>query len=809
MFKKFLLDGTQPNEGALDFSELLDAPAGTHGFLQARDGHLYFEDGTQLRVLGTSVTSSSCAPPHDMAVAMAERLASSGVNMVRMHYAEGSRSFELSAKNNDLLIDYSKGSSRELNETSMERLDFFVAELKKRGVYVQLDTFVGRNFSPEGDELDYPDPLTSTPPKHANIFNRRMIDLEKEYQTKLLTHVNPYTGLRYVDDPVIAVVQIMNENSLLWDFSASFNQETLGPSYRAELKERWRKWLKNKYGSNDALREAWTDENGVCALFGVENVEHMVQMPMESYKKGQWVGAPWTADQRSLSSQVRTADFVEFLMELENKFYAEICGHLRGIGVKCCINTTNLIKGAALIRTSSAHGDLMEQDEYYNHPTMCRVGFKPPCQVFQRPMVDVDPRVRRTAFCNNLITGLAPAAVEGKPLVIIEWNVTSATPFAADGMLEMTAYNALQGWDGMAVFCYAGGHEGEGIDYLRHQEMMRYFTVYNDPAKWCQMGVAASVLSRGLIKEARNTFYICYTKDDQRADEWEGFDTPYSTLPYIARVRAKFSEDDCFETGENAVAISGGYTPTGDFTRARHAVVYSESPYADLGHKKEGRAAYLAKHAEEDAVPFFGFGRLGEKRLVIEDGDRFAGDIYAYGDVINEAARRWGLFSADEGIVNGKIFRSDTGEITMAPSEGAFRVETEQFACFAGRVNGALTVGGADFSISNKIMSVSLLSRDGKALSESDYVLLTAIGETSNEGRRFDGNWLLDEGHAPVLVDQIEGTLTLKGARRSLKVYALTPSGARREELPIAWDGENAVIDLNTQECTIHYELRS
>ena len=29
----------------VDFSFLLDAPAGKHGFLKSRGGHLYFEDG--------------------------------------------------------------------------------------------------------------------------------------------------------------------------------------------------------------------------------------------------------------------------------------------------------------------------------------------------------------------------------------------------------------------------------------------------------------------------------------------------------------------------------------------------------------------------------------------------------------------------------------------------------------------------------------------------------------------------------------------------------------------------------------------
>ena len=35
----------EPNKGILDYSHLLDAPAGKHGFVETRNGHLYFEDG--------------------------------------------------------------------------------------------------------------------------------------------------------------------------------------------------------------------------------------------------------------------------------------------------------------------------------------------------------------------------------------------------------------------------------------------------------------------------------------------------------------------------------------------------------------------------------------------------------------------------------------------------------------------------------------------------------------------------------------------------------------------------------------------
>ena len=52
------LSKTQVNKGVLDFSFVLDAPAGKHGFLQIKDDHFYFEDGTRARFLGFNIAAS-------------------------------------------------------------------------------------------------------------------------------------------------------------------------------------------------------------------------------------------------------------------------------------------------------------------------------------------------------------------------------------------------------------------------------------------------------------------------------------------------------------------------------------------------------------------------------------------------------------------------------------------------------------------------------------------------------------------------------------------------------------------------------
>ena len=66
MKQHIAIDKLTPNQGILNFSHLLDAPAGKHGFVQARDGHLVFEDGQRVRFLGFNIATRSNTPDHNI-----------------------------------------------------------------------------------------------------------------------------------------------------------------------------------------------------------------------------------------------------------------------------------------------------------------------------------------------------------------------------------------------------------------------------------------------------------------------------------------------------------------------------------------------------------------------------------------------------------------------------------------------------------------------------------------------------------------------------------------------------------------------
>ena len=157
MQKEYKINQVNPSKGALEFSYLLDAPAGKHGFVQAKNGHLYYEDGTRARFLGFNMATRSNAVNHELAEKLAGRFASLGVNVIRLHAADapiGEQERSWSSCKEAPLLDYEKGTSRFFHPEGLDRFDYFVAKLKEKGIYIHIDLIVAREFL-LGDELDY------------------------------------------------------------------------------------------------------------------------------------------------------------------------------------------------------------------------------------------------------------------------------------------------------------------------------------------------------------------------------------------------------------------------------------------------------------------------------------------------------------------------------------------------------------------------------------------------------------------------------------------------------------------------------
>ncbi|MEI6422145.1 MAG: hypothetical protein WCP55_07990, partial [Lentisphaerota bacterium] len=82
----FDIKNRKSTNALVDLACLLDAPAGKHGFLQSKNGHFVFTDGTPGRFFGTNIHSVyTLDPAAEQAGAIADTLARYGINIVRFH----------------------------------------------------------------------------------------------------------------------------------------------------------------------------------------------------------------------------------------------------------------------------------------------------------------------------------------------------------------------------------------------------------------------------------------------------------------------------------------------------------------------------------------------------------------------------------------------------------------------------------------------------------------------------------------------------------------------------------------------------
>src|SRR3990172_3103662 len=224
-----------------NLSPWLTVPAGKQGHVRVQDGH-FATDAGRIRFWGTNLCFEACFPTHEQAERLAARLARFGVNCARLHHMDSRAIWGDSP--NHLTIDPRR----------LERLDYLVHQLKRHGIYVNVNLHVSRWF----DEAEGFPARRGRPEydKGLDNFEPRMIELQEKYARDLLTHVNPYTGNAYTDEPAVAFVEISNEDALFTVWGGGQIDELPEP-YATTFRQLWNEWLRKKYGDTEKLRKAW------------------------------------------------------------------------------------------------------------------------------------------------------------------------------------------------------------------------------------------------------------------------------------------------------------------------------------------------------------------------------------------------------------------------------------------------------------------------------------------------------------------------------------------------------------------------
>ncbi|MEI8244894.1 MAG: carbohydrate binding domain-containing protein [Lentisphaerota bacterium] len=804
----------------VDFSFLLDAPAGKRGFVKAKeDGHFYFEDGTRAKFWGTNITQHLMFPEKSDAVKIAATLAKTGFNALRLHI------IERDAASGGII---KKGAARscELDDAQMDKFDFFVAELKKNGIYITIELLpmCGKKFAP-GDGVKNWEKLNKLHwgAKGLMFFNDDIYETGKQFAKVLLSHRNKYTGLTYAEEPALALVEFTNEDNLFYFFmiiSSPGREE-----YAATLARIWNDWLVKKYGSKEKLSAQWTDNEERKGLKPDEDpVLGTVKLPpLSSFS--QWKNPQ---NYTGISGSARINECMLFLTEFSSDKYKDMISYLRGLGLKAPVLVSNVVWNQASLKADSIC-DFIDDHTYFDHVIRGgrsirydkndpRGSWHVEAKYTNEQLTAVNPAKNKT-----LINVLAFGAISGKPMICTEWDNMPVNDYSPDAYLSVAAFSRLQDYDAMFHFAYAGGF-GLQLSDFKLSKLNKTLTLGN-PSTLSMLPICAAIYLREDAKSAVNTVEIGFSETDAAYGRcWRLPDgAPEYYLPFISKVRHKFFDKIYIPSPGAKISFSSGYSAFGDYSKAENAVLYSAVPWLDIYNKKIDKAGLARnlfpgiKMAKTEKAELF-FSQIGGRKITVQgtselietaslppvsepvgvtpDGKLCIGfqngkyliipDLEAISLKNNDIAAELYTFFAQKrgelvsksGFFHDKVV-SDTGETSIRFEEGIFTLNTPRTQAVGGRMikdKKFSSGGGLEISSDNQYCAVAVTSVDGKSLAEANGLIVAVMTRCRNTGskiRIFESE--VNEDEVIQGYGDYEGNSKIKTARK--KIYLQTDPG--------------------------------
>lgn len=405
------------SESKLDLRYLNEKVAGASGFVRlAANGQDFVRgDGQPIRFWGVNsyVWRQGTAALQDNARFLAKR----GVNMVRWQE-------QMAAQQPDSQLG-------DIDRTVRERLWRAVAAMKQEGIYLTLSPYYALNLEPKPQ---WGIPRDSKSFSGLLFFDSQLQAAYKQWLRQLLEPPNPYTGIPLKDEAAIALIQLQNEDSLLfWTVSQVQGRDL------DLLSGQFADWLQEKYGSLEKASQAWQGASveGDDFARGLVRFDTLWQMVRPQQPVG--------------GRSRRLADQTEFWTETMRRFNGEIVRFLRQeIGAKQLINAGNwkaadpsLLNDAE--RYSYTAAEVIAVNRYYNggiHQGKYR-GWA---------IVNGDRFSNRSVLFNPLALPINLKQVAGHPTVVSESSWVSPLGYQSEGPFLAAAYQSLSGIDGFYWF---------------------------------------------------------------------------------------------------------------------------------------------------------------------------------------------------------------------------------------------------------------------------------------------------------------------------------------------------------------------
>jgi len=446
--------------GAFDLRGLNEKVAGEGGFIAVKGSQFVHGDtGRPVRFWGVN------GPPHelkdpDALRALARLLAKYGVNLVRIHGG---------------YFD----SDGEVDPAKVRRAIEVVEAMKAEGIYSHFSIYFPLWLKPKPgtDWLEGYD--GNKHPFAAIFFNEAFQKKYVSWWRALLLTPSPRTGKRLIDEPAVAGLEIVNEDSyFFWTFTADNIPD---PQLRM-LEKDFGRWLLERYGSLDAALKRW---NGL-------------KVARDDPAQGRVGFRPlWNMFSERT---VRDKDTARFLAESQRAFYERVYYFLRRTGFKGVITASNWATASPqyfgpLEKYTYTVGDFIDRHGYFgcnhkgpsaewsirdNHTYSDRSALRFEAEQPGKPKLFVHP--------------VMDPSYDGKPSMISETTFTRPNRYRSEAPLFYSVYGALQDSDAVVHFALDSSTWAVKPGFF-----MQPWTLMS-PAMLGQFPAAALIFRQGLVE---------------------------------------------------------------------------------------------------------------------------------------------------------------------------------------------------------------------------------------------------------------------------------------------------------------------
>ncbi len=417
-------DPPPPGDSVFDLSAAIEAPAGGHGPLQTDGADFSFSDGSPIKFWGVGSTYPGTP---ELAAQQAQMYRMFGINMVRLHPVQSMIGI--------LHTDESTGE-RTIDAEALDALDIWFAALKEAGIYMTFSSFFPHVVTEEdGIPPDIYSELSDRGEGKTAYgyvtFVEELQAAEWTWMAALLDHTNPYTGIRYADDPSLAILEIRNEDSVFWHSPLNTLWDGSLPNLQGRLQHMWMEWLQDRYADDPALAEAWGE--GLLPGDALDNASMAVYGAWEMAADGPWSG---------LQEAARMGDYIRFLAETQADGYIRRADLIRGAGFEGVIVSTAWMAGGPSAGAANLWSDIhMQAIDRHTYAG----GMSEPSHSIQLAAVN---QASHLDAPGSALMGVGWWQVEDKPFLNTEWTMSAPTWWKAEAAPLYAYYGmGLHGWD--------------------------------------------------------------------------------------------------------------------------------------------------------------------------------------------------------------------------------------------------------------------------------------------------------------------------------------------------------------------------